>query len=468
MRMSISFSGIEDIIAPSKVVIEVTQAHPLIKLGQSLPWSKLAKLIFSDLQKTDKGCWWLGRKLEVRIHLGVYFLQQIFNYTDREIEYAVKDNAAFQLFCGRDIVENWHAPDHTKIEKFRSRLSRETQQALANHITVHAVALGFAHPENVDIDSTVQEANMTYPADSVLLKKLGAISKKLANFFNKKIEQYVTQPLQVNMKAIASKAREYFFLKKTASTEIKSEKMLGLWSVVTEETRTVIEACKTLSRQQIKKMPWNIKRSVEQIRNIAVQYLDDVRIFIATGAMVATKRISFHLKEVACFSKGKLGKKYQFGRAFQLARTEGNFFIVAKCDSVPMPDKTTFPAIIKEVEKIVGDTKINSVATDKGYYSKKNEKLLNKKGINEIAIQRPCNIKSERVKPLSAEREEALINRRSGIEPLIGHVKQGGQLGRSRMKSDAAIECSGYTAVLGFNMRQLMRYQKPPDMKKAA
>ena len=132
-----------------------------------------------------------------------------------------------------------------------------------------------------------------------------------------------------------------------------------------------------------------------------------------------------------------------------------------------MPDKTTFPAIIKEVEKIVSDKKINSVATDKGYYSKKNEKLLNKKGVNEIAIQRPCNIKSECVKPLSAEREEALINRRSGIEPLIGHVKQGGQLGRSRMKSDAAIECSGYTAVLGFNMRQLMRYQKPPDMKKA-
>ena len=73
--MSISFSGIDDIIAPSKVFIEVTQAHPLINLGQSLPWRELAELIFPDLKKTDKGCWWLGRKLQVRMHLGVYFLQ---------------------------------------------------------------------------------------------------------------------------------------------------------------------------------------------------------------------------------------------------------------------------------------------------------------------------------------------------------------------------------------------------------
>ena len=69
---------------------------------------------------------------------------------------------------------------------------------------------------------------------------------------------------------------------------------------------------------------------------------------------------------------------------------------------------------------------------------------------------------------LSKEREEGLLNRRSGIEPLIGHVKHGGQLGRSRMKSDKVIEASGYTAVLGFNMRQLIKRQKPPDRLKIA
>lgn len=90
------------------------------------------------------------------------------------------------------------------------------------------------------------------------------------------------------------------------------------------------------------------------------------------------------------------------------------------------------------------------------------------KGVNEIAIQRPRNIKKQPVNPLSKEREEELVNRRSGIEPLIGHVRHGGQLGRSRTKSDKGMEFSRYTAVIGFNMRQLIKWQKPPDRLKIA
>lgn len=466
--MSICESGIDGKIQAKKILMDVSEQHPLIRLGQSLPWRELFELVLEDLKKTHKNAWWLGRKLKIRMHLGVYFLQQIFNKTDREIEYDVKDNAAYQIFCGREIVKNWHAPDHTKIEKFRSRLSPETQKQLANHITVHAVKLGFANPSNLDIDSTVQEANMTYPADSVLLKKLGAISKKVANFLNAKFDKYIQNPIAVNIKKIASKAREYFFLPKISTKEIKDGKLMSLLNVVCEETQSVIDACSSLNENIIKKIPWNIKRSINQIKDIANQYLKDVRTFIIEGSMVATKRISFHLKDVACFTKGKLGKKYQFGRAFQLARMDGNFVIVTKCETVQMSDKTSLPLIIEEHEKLFDDVTINSVATDKGYYSAKNEKLLLKKRVDEIGIQRPYNIKKQPIKSMSSAREEELINRRSGIEPLIGHIKHGGQLGRSRMKSDQAIECSGYTSVMGFNMRQLIKRQKPPNMKKIA
>ena len=77
-------------------------------------------------------------------------------------------------------------------------------------------------------------------------------------------------------------------------------------------------------------------------------------------------------------------------------------------------------------------------------------------------------VKKENPKPLKKECEEKLVNRRSGIEPLIGHVKQGGQMGRSRMKSDNTIEASGCTSVLGFNLRKLIRHQKDKHHKKAA
>jgi hypothetical protein len=56
--------------------------------------------------------------------------------------------------------------------------------------------------------------------------------------------------------------------------------------------------------------------------------------------------------------------------------------------------------------------------------------------------------------------KERLHNRRAGIEPLIGHIKRGGQLGKSRMKSDAATLAAGYGFVIGFNLRQLIRNQQ--------
>jgi len=467
-EMSICQSGINCNIQAEKVLVEIKANHPLIKLGQALPWQELVTLILPDLRKTKEGQWWLGRKLKVRIHLGVYLLQQLFNKTDRQIEYDVNDNAAYQLFCGQGIVKKWHVPDHTKVEKFRSRLSEETQKKLANHMAVHAVKLGFADCSDVDIDSTIQEANMTYPADSILLKKLGLMSNKVANYLNKKFNAYIKDPIVLDIKKITSTARAYFFLPKNSTKEVKGEKLASLLNVVTEETADVMIACKNLDEENMKRMPWGIKRTINQIKESADQYIKDVRSFLTEGCIVATKRLSFHLKEVACFTKGKLGKKYQFGRCFQLGRLKGNFFFVPGCTSIRMDDKTEFPAIIKCHETLFGEGEISSVATDKGYYSKKNETLLLKKGVEEIGIQRPYTIKKPFLKPLTKEREEELVNRRSGIEPLIGHIKQGGQLGRSRMKSDKGIECSGYTSVLGFNMRQLIRYQKPPNRKKAA
>lgn len=53
---------------------------------------------------------------------------------------------------------------------------------------------------------------------------------------------------------------------------------------------------------------------------------------------------------------------------------------------------------------------------------------------------------------------QLLHNRRAGIEPLIGHAKHGGQLGRSRIKSDGTTKSAGYAAVFGFNLRQLTRH----------
>jgi hypothetical protein len=100
--MSICSSGLDTPCRVQPVTITVSPSHPLIQLAQVLPWQALAELVFPDLKKTTlKGKWWLGRKLKLRIHLGAFLLQWLYNLTDRQVEWALKDNAAYQLFCGR-------------------------------------------------------------------------------------------------------------------------------------------------------------------------------------------------------------------------------------------------------------------------------------------------------------------------------------------------------------------------------
>jgi transposase, IS5 family len=82
-------------------------------------------------------------------------LQWLYDLTDREVEWAMKNNAAYQLFCGCCIVEDWHAPDPTKMEAFRSRLSPETQRQMANQVAVWATEHGFADPSKMDLDAAI-------------------------------------------------------------------------------------------------------------------------------------------------------------------------------------------------------------------------------------------------------------------------------------------------------------------------
>lgn len=457
--MSICDSGIRSKVLSKEITINVPQEHELLVLANKLPWEEMYELVKIDLKNSTvfKTAYY-GRKLKVRTHIGVYLLQKIKNVTDREIEFSLRGNAAYQLFCGNGIVENWQCPDHTKIERFRSRLTPATQQKLANLLCQKAVKLGLADSENIDVDSTVQEANMTYPTDAKMLRKLGNITRKVADGLKKilPIGKQELEQLNVDLKTIASKARSCFFVTKQASKEEKSRVLEALLEAVSEPVQAVSAFCRTISEEMKKELPWNIRQALNQLLLHGESYLSSVKEFIKTGGCEVTKRLSFHLNEVCCFNKKKEHKKYEFGRAFQLVRLAGNFLFVAKSQDVRMDDKKSLLPVVDEYKAYFETDRLNSVATDKGYYSHTNVKTLTEKNITQVGVQVPVNTQNKYI-PLSEQEWETLNKRRAGIEPLIGHTKQGGQLGKSRMKNDRNIEASGYGAVLGFNLRQLIR-----------
>lgn len=464
--MSLDLSGGDAAVTPVAVTIPVTKDHPLIKLANALPWTLLMALVLPDLKRTTaKGFWWTGRKLLVRVHLAAYILQKIYDLTDRQVEYSLKDNAAYQLFSGKGIVTGWRAPDHTKIEEFRSRLSPETQRLLANETAKVAVALGFADPSETDIDSTVQEANIAYPADANLMTKLAGLGRKIVDFLREKTRGLLPAGVTVDMKAVKAKARAYFFMPKNSDIDQRRQVFKELHRFVKQQMRPVVATCAAMDARRVARLPWNIRRAALQVRSKAWRYLLDVGHFTRTHTIKAGKALAFHAQAVTCIRKGKVGKENEFGRVFQLGRIKGNFLFVMASTSLRMDDKHSFVPMLAEHAALFGDGALQSASADKGYWSARNQRELKTRGI-QSGLQRPANIKS-RHGVASPAVQELLRNRRAGIEPLIGRTKHGGQLGKSRMKSDAATLAAGYASVLGFNLRQMSRAQRRTEAEAA-
>lgn len=456
--MAINISGLESKVSAAIVPIQVLKNHPLVLLAEMLPWQTLAEMVIVDLKKTTKkGYWWMGRAILVRMHLAAYILQKLYNLTDRKVEYGLRDNAAYRLFSGINIVDGWHPPDHTKIEEFRNRLSPETQRALANELAKIAVKLGFADPSWTDFDSTVQEANISYPSDASLMTKFAGIGKKVVDFLKGKTGPSSQKIPNIDMAQIKKKALKYFFAAKNIAIEKKREIFAQLHRFSKKQMRPIVTLCSQIDGRRLQLMPWNIRRAVIQIKSHAWRHLLDVGHFVRNHTIKSGKILSIHAREVACIAKGKAGKPHEFGRVFQLGRISGNFMIVAQSMNLKMNDKLSFSTLLATHSQIFGKGILQSIATDKGYWSKANYHKALAEKVNPIGMQQPTK---HGKKPLKLGQEILrLRDRRAGIEPLIGHLKHGGMLGRSRMKTDSGTLAAGYASVLGFNMRQLINHR---------
>lgn len=226
----------------------------------------MLETLLPDLQRTEKNHWWMGRPLRVRIHLGVYILQQMFNLTDRAAEQHVRDNAVFRLFCGYGQMRKWHAPDHTKIEAFRSRLTAETQRTLANMMSRQAVQLGYANPAELDVDSTVQSANIAYPAIANLLIKVAilaaTVGKGLNQFCHEGAKVY-----QVGLTQIKQIALYYFNLKRKGASEGVLQVVLQrIWSETYAHCLPVLNNLHRLGSKLNDGKHWPIRRAMETLR----------------------------------------------------------------------------------------------------------------------------------------------------------------------------------------------------------
>lgn len=168
----------------------------------------------------------------------------------------------------------------------------------------------------MDVDCTVQEANISYPADSILMKKLCEKAHHVLAFLKEKKKAYVPHKLHIDIQHIRQAAHRYFFLARTAAIEERRSIFARYHRLVKRELRPVIELYQSLSERKRQALPWHIRRTLDQVRLSGWRYLLDVGHFVRTHTVKPGKRLAFHAAAVACIKKGKVGKPHEFGRVF--------------------------------------------------------------------------------------------------------------------------------------------------------
>jgi hypothetical protein len=188
----------------------------------------------------------------------------------------------------------------------------------------------------MDVDSTVQNANMAYPSDANLLVKMSGLCGKIRSFVAKHLPfSESLEVIKTRMKEIKATAKEYLFTsgKNEKKLTKKTEAFHKLLEKVTADVSGVMEM--PLHETDLKNLPWNIKQAWDKLKSNWQNLLLGAKIFIITNQRLDCKPLSLYLNQVQCFNKGKKsGKSLQFGRAFQLGRIGGNFTIVFPSTSI--------------------------------------------------------------------------------------------------------------------------------------
>ena len=154
------------------------------------------------------------------------------------------------------------------------------------------------------------------------------------------------------------------------------------------------------------------------------------------------KLYSLHAPEVVCIAKGKAHKRYEFGCKVGLAATnrEGLFLAAMAFQGNPY-DGHTLKATASQTEAMTG-VAIARIYADKGYrghdYDGEAKVMLSghKRGLTP-----------------TMRRE---LKRRSAIEPMIGHAKNDGRLGRNWLLGPDGDKINAILAAAGHNLRLVL------------
>jgi IS5 family transposase len=395
----------------------LNQKHPLYILSNRINW-KLFDKEFSPLYCENNG----RPAKPIRLMVGLLILKHIRNISDESVVEQWAENLYYQYFCGQQEFSSSQPCEASELVHFRKRIGESgIELILKESIRING---DDSNDDQVSIDTTVQEKNITFPTDAKLhrkiIKKCLAISKK--------------QQLSVRQ------------------TYTRTLKKLGVDQRFRNHPRNKSKAKK--ADKKVKTIAGRLVRELERNLESDSIYHTDIELFKQVLAQKRTSKnkiYSLHEPETQCISKGKEHKKFEFGNKASFVRTQNTGVIVGAMGFRNEFDGHTLEPVLEQTERLVGKVP-KKAAVDRGYRGRKQI------GETQILLPKPFNDKTQ-TKYQQKKLKEA-HKKRAAIEPVIGHLKTDHRLGRNFYKGIVGDNINIMLSAAGFNFKRMMNKWK--------
>ena len=409
---------------------QLNQKNELLILSRMIPWDSLESE-FSDLYQSVRNVGGQPPK-PIRLMIGLLLLQHLHNLSDEQVVRGWVENPYWQHFCGYDFLQ-WEFPiNPSSLTRFRQRLGSvrlEKILSLTIAVAVKSEAVKVKDLKKVIIDTTVMPKNIEFPTDSKLYNKARERLVKLA------AKNGIT--LRQNYNLIAKT------LLRKISGYLHAKQM--------KRARKAIKHLKTIVGRVVRDVERKIysSSSAKNLSEIFTPTLVQTKRLLAQERKDKNKLYSLHEPDVACISKGKAHKRYEFGCKVSITTTHKQGLVISSQALPKNPyDGHTLKPALESSERITG-VEIESAFVDRGYKGH---------GVESDPLRNHTKIFISGQKKGITKSLKKQLKRRSAIEPMIGHMKQEGKLGLCRLKGIVGDQINALLTGVGHNLRLILNH----------
>jgi transposase, IS5 family len=144
---------------------QLNHKHPLFKLSLVIRWQVFDDAFAKHYSPTQ------GKPAKpIRLMVALLILKQLRNLSDESVVEQWSENSYYQHFSGEYFFSASTPCVPTELVEFRKRIGAEGVELIFKEsIRVNG---DDSNDDNLSIDTTVQEKNITYPTDDKLYKKI--------------------------------------------------------------------------------------------------------------------------------------------------------------------------------------------------------------------------------------------------------------------------------------------------------